>query len=264
MTELLERSLSADEAVDAFLEEWGAKLDGVTQRYLMAVAACQRGEAGTPLDVCAALEQPLSPSGISTGRFISLEGGDGSGKTTQAKALAAMLGAKATRALGGGETQAGLALRDLILDPDYRWTPMAEALLTISIYRETLVHSILPALAAGEWVVCDRWLDTILVFVRDEKAGVTLPVLRRLYKNLAGDLRLDLTFLLDLPFDEAVKRRTARQTGRVDRNEDKGEPFHRWVFDELRRTPSLVHVDALKPVEAITAEMARIAKERLG
>lgn len=201
-------------------------------------------------------------------RMISLEGGDGSGKTSQAAALAARLNnagicAVSTRALGGSGGP-GLMLRAFLLDPQYSWSPKAEALLTISIYREAMISDIFPALRAGKVVVCDRLIDTLSVYLCNEELGLTPAVYERLFDILVSDhqpgLRPDLTFILDLTYEQALARRLARDPGKPDRNEAKGEVFHRRVFSSYRQLAStdsrFCLIDASGDADAITEIMA--------
>jgi len=212
-------------------------------------------------DLCPPDAQSLS------GVFVSLEGGDGSGKTTQTKALAQALNeagrpAIATRALGGAKGGAEV-LRAFILNPDYKWHSVAEALLTMSVYRETLAKTVLPALKAGKVAVCDRLIDTALVYFRDDAIGLNEQVLHGIYDVLVADMAPGLlphiTFLLDLPYEEALNRRDQRSSGRLDRNEGKGEVFHRYVFDEYRRQAAknarIIKLDAQLPAADLTQLM---------
>lgn len=214
---------------------------------------------------CQEIAEPEAPA--RRGIFVSLEGGDGSGKTTQTKALAELLQAGgqpaiATRILGGAPGGAEV-LRAFILHPDYKWHSVAEALFTMAVYRETLAKTIIPALVQGKDVVCDRLIDTALVYFRDDAIGLNAAALREIYEIIVADIAPGLlphvTFLLDLPYDEAIKRRDQRSTGRLDRNEGKGERFHKYVFEEYRRQAAqdsrIVVLDALQPADDITQQM---------
>jgi dTMP kinase len=194
------------------------------------------------------------------GRFISLEGGDGSGKTTLAKMLAEQLGGISTRALGGAGG-ASLELRALILQPEFTWQPLAELLLTAAIYRETLTKVIVPALQRGQTVVSDRWCDTLAVYLPNHAAGVdaaqAMEAYRILTADLAPDLAPDITFILNLPFTQALARRTQRplEASKLDRNEAKGDEFHERVFSSyhalIGTAPRFVGVDADKPLGGV-------------
>ncbi len=204
------------------------------------------------------------------GRLISLEGGDGSGKTTLSRQLAAKLDAIATRALGGaGGASAGL--RALILRSEFYWHPLPELLLTAAIYRETLLHVILPALREGKTVVTDRWLDTLSVYMRNDTAGVPPSIIEQAYDILVADvaprLRPDMTFLLDLPYDVALARRTSRpvETGKLDRNEAKGDAFHMSVFGAYRAlagtAPRFVLVDASQSESDVLTRLLQFSRQ---
>lgn len=210
-----------------------------------------------------------------TGALITLEGGDGSGKTSQTLAVAEALRQRGhavvtTRALGGAPG-GSLVLREFILNPDYVWNSVAEGFLTTSILREGLAKVIAPALAEGKFVVCDRLLDTLQVYLCDPSVGLTAAIYERLFDymvaDLAPNLRPHLTFLLDITFDEAMRRRHSRDGGRPDRNEGKTPDFHRTVFATYRQvaatSPRMIRIDAEQPFETLTTRLADIIEERI-
>lgn len=219
-----------------------------------------------------------------TGLFVSVEGGDGSGKSTQTKDLAAALqqrhdlSAVATRALGGAPGSAQ-ELRALILQPAYKWHSVSEALLTIAIYREGLRQVIVPALAAGYVVVSDRWIDTLSVYLSDPDQGITPHVYKQLYdilvRDIAPGLLPDITFLLDIDFETAMQRRASRPAGvdgapaggQLDRNEGKGELFHRGVLLRYREhavsgDARFVVIDAKEAASTVLNVMLDVVLQR--
>lgn len=295
----------AAQALAVFLRaSFSFGLDVVTRQFLLFAYAVQAGDAVTAEELAglAAVSRTQPPKSLLShtgdvseicqllaascpsvtehvqlaGYLFSLEGGDGSGKTTQTTRLADALQkngykAVATRALGASHAGA-LKLRELILDPDLVWTPFAEALLSLSIYRESFVRVIVPALRDGSVVVSDRLIDTALVYFRNDAAGVTPAVLQSLYDILVQDIAPHLmprcTFVLDISYEQAMARRDVRTSGRMDRNEDKGEKFHRHVLDEYRRLAKagsrLLMVSALAPAEEITAHLYERVIEEIG
>lgn len=164
------------------------------------------------------------------GRFISLEGGEGTGKSTQVQKIAAYLrargtGAYVTREPGG--TPSAEQIRDLLVRgaPD-RWDPMTEALLMNAARREHLMHVIMPRLTAGDWVICDRFTDSTYVY-QGLALGVDLGFLDTLQQAVCGAVQPDITFILDLDPTLGLARTAARRNdGDENRFEQRGLEFH--------------------------------------
>jgi dTMP kinase len=169
---------------------------------------------------------------MSNGRFITFEGVDGAGKSTQVAALAQALGRHGrsyvqTREPGG--TPLGEALRTLALGQDM--LPMTETLLMFAARGEHVFQVIAPALAAGQWVLCDRFLDASYAYQGAGRgvAAERLAVLGSwLPTDLQSDLRPDLTVLVDIDPAEAQRRRAAART--ADRFEQESLAF----FERVR------------------------------
>lgn len=163
---------------------------------------------------------------MSAGRFITFEGIDGSGKSTQARRLAAALedrgvGIVATREPGG--SPGAEEIRRLLVegDPD-RWSAETEILLFTAARRDHMEKTILPALAAGKTVISDRFADSTRVY-----QGAARGDLRGLVDRLHADViarEPDLTLVIDMPPEDALNRGLARQSGE-DRFEDMGLDF---------------------------------------
>ena len=135
------------------------------------------------------------------GKFISFEGGEGGGKSTQAVRLAGFLRSKGldvieTREPGG--TPQGEELRDLLVqgDPD-RWAPLSELFMMTAARVEHVNRVIEPALASGKWVICDRFYDSTMVY-QGIAGGLGLDMVGSLQAQAVGDCVPDVTFLLDL------------------------------------------------------------------
>lgn len=147
------------------------------------------------------------------GLLVSIEGVDGSGKSTQVAALSAALtnaGRRVTVVREPGGTDAGEVLRDLVLFHQFgapldRWT---EALLMVGARAQLLAEVVRPALARGDVVVADRFVDSTLAYQGGGR-GLDQQALRRLHRDACGDLWPDLTVLLALPLDAAAARRRA-------------------------------------------------------
>lgn len=166
---------------------------------------------------------------MTRGRFITLEGGEGAGKSTQARRLAEALRARGhevvtTREPGG--SPGAEALRGLLVNGAAdRWSPTAEALLMYAARSDHLDRLIRPALARGAWVVCDRFADSSRAY-QGFAGGVDPSFIEALDRGVVGDDQPDLTLIFDLPV-EAGLRRAAGRGGDEARFEGKGAEFHR-------------------------------------
>jgi dTMP kinase len=158
------------------------------------------------------------------GRFIALEGLDGSGKTTQARLLAEAVGALLTAEPGA--TELGTRLRALLLDPASPPVSMrAEALLLAADRAQHVTEVVAPALEAGRWVVSDRFSGSTLAY-QGFGRGLDIDELRRLAGWASDGLTPDLTVLVDVPVEEARRR---RRPGTADRLERLGDAFQERV-----------------------------------
>lgn len=173
-----------------------------------------------------------------SGRFITLEGGEGAGKSTQLKALAQALAARGmelvTTREPGGSTGAE-AIRELLLKGESdRWCPRAEALLFAAARADHVEKTIRPALAAGKWVLCDRFLDSSRAY-QSEGSGLEDADILALHRFGSEGLLPDRTLVLQLPGKEAEARAKARDGGASDRFGARDKAFHRKVADAFAR-----------------------------
>ena len=152
------------------------------------------------------------------GFFLTIEGVDGSGKSTQTERLARSLretGREVVETREPGGTQGSAAIRDLVLTGDPgRWSPTTEMLLFFAARRDNLEKTIRPALARDAIVICDRWTDSTRAFqagARPDVDGVTRAQIDRLHDEVIG-LDPDLTLIFDMDPSEALNRGLARQT----------------------------------------------------
>lgn len=191
------------------------------------------------------------------GRLIVLEGGEGSGKSTQAALLASRLGAVLTREPGG--TEVGGRIREIVLDPALAapLAPWAEALLMAADRAQHVAEVIEPALARGDDVVSDRFTGSTLAY-QGFARGLDLDALARLSALATGRLEPDIVVLLDVPDDVAVARMGAVR----DRMEAAGVEFHRRVASGYRTLAAAdpsrwVVVDGTGAVDDVAARVAR-------
>lgn len=194
------------------------------------------------------------------GRFITLEGGEGVGKSTLAAALASQLSAKGlevvrTREPGG--SPGAEALRKLILNPPDDiggWQPTAEVLLFYAARSDHLDRTIRPALARGAWVICDRFSDSSRAY-QAAAGGVASEHLDALERIAVGADAPDLTLVLDLPIAIArtrMKARSQTQDAIESREIAYHEAVHRAFLDIARANPERCLVlDASAPPEAL-------------
>ena len=204
------------------------------------------------------------------GRFITIEGPEGAGKTSQAERLAASLraGGEAvllTREPGG--TPLGERLRTILLDPAIGTTdPRTDALL-FSAARAQLVGAVIePALRAGRTVICARFADSTLAY-QGHGAGIDVADLRRLEAIATGSLRPDRTILLDLPVEVGLARKAAADRTRFETGFDLA--FHRRVragFLALAAADPerFVVVDASRAEDAVFRDVAAACEPRAG
>ncbi len=203
---------------------------------------------------------------MSRGRFITLEGGEGGGKTTQAGRLCDTLTARGIASITtrepGGAPGAEEIRQLLVAGETGRWDPLAEALLHFAARREHVVRTIQPALDAGTWVICDRFTDSTMAY-QGYAQGLGRPAVEALEKAVLGDLRPDLTLVLDLPVETGLQRE--RNKGRYARM---GVAFHQQVRDAFldiaRRAPKrCVVIDATHSIVAVSGAILAAVDRRL-
>jgi dTMP kinase len=174
---------------------------------------------------------------VAPGLFISFEGGEGSGKSEQAKRLHRALQSRGlpvllTREPGG--TRLGERIREILLHaPDVTLTSETQALLFTAARAQLVREVIRPALTSGTHVITDRFFDSTLAY-QGYGHGMDLEALRALARLAVRDLVPDLTFLLDVPSDVSLARLRDRPSG-WDRFESGGPEFHRRVRDGYLR-----------------------------
>lgn len=207
---------------------------------------------------------------VTNGRFITLEGGEGAGKSTQALRLAARLRARGkkvvtTREPGG--SAGAEAIRELLVTGGAdRWSAVTEALLMYAARRDHIERTIAPALAGGDWVISDRFADSTRAY-QGAAGGASGSLIQALERYVLGETRPDLTLILDLPA-EAGLARAAERAHHETRFEAKGVEFHRRLregFLAIARVESdrCAVIDARAPLEAVEAAIWAAVEQRL-
>lgn len=173
------------------------------------------------------------------GHFITFEGGEGAGKSTQVSMLADRLKAfgisvLVTREPGG--SPGAEAIRHVLLSGVAKTLGAeAEAMLFAAAREDHVINTIAPALARGQWVICDRFADSTRVY-QGGLGQVDARMIRRLEKLTIGDTRPELTIILDLPAEEGLARANARRgTAKADRFESETLEFHQKLRDAYRQ-----------------------------
>jgi dTMP kinase len=207
----------------------------------------------------------------SSGRFITLEGGEGAGKSTQVTRLKSWIEARghtvvATREPGGAPG-AEMVRKLLVEGPVERWDGTTEALLHFAARRDHLRSTVWPALERGAWVISDRFADSSMAY-QGYGHGADRKMLGELYDMAVGEFRPDLTLILDLPVEKGLARAAARR-GKETRYESLPVDFHERVragfLDIAAADPErCVVIDAAPDIDTIAAAMARAVGERLG
>ncbi len=207
---------------------------------------------------------------MTRGRFITFEGGEGAGKSTQLTRLVARLRAGglevvATREPGG--SPGAEAIRALVLNGAAdRWSPVTETLLMYAARRDHVERVIAPALARGAWVVCDRFADSTRAY-QGAGGGTDPALIAALEDQVLGATRPDLTLVFDLPPQAGLDRAHAR--GGELRFESKGLAFHerlRQGFLAIARAEPerCALIDAAGSIEAVEAAVWNTVADRLG
>ncbi len=203
------------------------------------------------------------------GMFITLEGGEGAGKSTNASWLADYLRSQGkdvlvTREPGG--TYVSEAIRAVLLSPDLpAMHADTELLLMFAARNEHLQQKILPALAQGTWVICDRFTDATYAY-QGYGRGISLQRIAELERWVQGTLRPDYVILFDLDVTTGMARAQAR--GRADRFEQEHAAFFERIRDGYRHRAEQMParyplVDAAQPLEQVRVQLQQVAERIL-
>ena len=207
---------------------------------------------------------------VAPGRFISLEGGEGAGKSTQARRLGERLVARGRQAVvtrEPGGSPGAEAIRGLLVTGEAeRWSAVTETLLAYAARRDHIERTIGPALAAGHWVVSDRFADSTRAY-QGAGGGASGSLIQALERHVLGEARPDLTLILDLPVEAGLARVASREHAET-RFEAKGEAFHQRLregFLAIARVERdrCVVIDATQDIEAVEAAIWTAVEQRL-
>jgi dTMP kinase len=205
------------------------------------------------------------------GRFITLEGGEGAGKSTQLKALAQALrgrGLEVVETREPGGSPGAEAIRHLLLEGgDDRWTAPAEALLFAAARADHVARTIRPSLERGAWVLCDRFLDSSLAY-QGGAAGVGIDPVRSLHEIGSGGFLPDRTLLLELPSKAVEERLRVRDASGSDRIGGRAGKFHERVAETFRELADadaarFRRIDADGTAEQVTARLLAAVEDLL-
>ena len=206
------------------------------------------------------------------GKFITFEGCEGAGKSTQTKMLFEYLASKnidaiVTREVGG--TESAEQIRECWLSKkDEFWESLTEVLLIMAARNEHLKKKILPALRQGKWVICDRFLDSTIAY-QGLGLGVDIGIIKKLYEQISEGIKPDITILLDIKAAKGLDR-VASRNGIDDRYEQKNIEFHEnlrkaylSIANEEENKSRFSIIDAQEDKNIIAAKIANIVDERL-
>jgi len=206
---------------------------------------------------------------VTRGRFITFEGGEGAGKSTQVARLVAHLRARGlevvqTREPGGSTGAEEIRAIALNGDPG-RWSPTTETLLMYAARSDHLEKTIRPALEAGRWVVCDRFADSSRAY-QGAGGGVPEQFIETLDAGIVGETQPDLTLIFDLPVSVGLERAFGRGLFET-RFESKGVAFHERLrekfLDIAARNPGRCAViDAVGSLEEVEARVTSAVEGR--
>jgi dTMP kinase len=209
------------------------------------------------------------------GKFITFEGGEGGGKSTQVRRLQTALGNTGIKALTTREPGGAPAAEDiralLVSGAVDRWSPMAEVLLNYAARDMHVTQTIQPALGRGDWVISDRFADSTMAY-QGYGGGVDPDRISQVHKATLGDFKPDLTLILDLPVEEGLARagkRLSEHRSTEDRFERMERDFHHRLRDGFLKIAAdepdrCAVIDASRDIDAVTSDIFSVVQSRLG
>jgi dTMP kinase len=213
------------------------------------------------------------------GKFISFEGGEGGGKTTQIKFLHETLksiGLNVTQTREPGGSVGAEEIRNLLVDgPPERWDAVTETLLHCAARRDHINTIISPALEIGQWVLTDRFSDSTMAY-QGYGHGVNKKALQSLQQFVAGNMQPDMTIILDLPIKVGLERteeRSAQNKNEIKRDENRYELMNTDFHERLRKgflniaksnRKRCVVIDTTRSIEEIRLTIQRLVFKKFG
>ena len=208
---------------------------------------------------------------MSRGKFITLEGGEGTGKSTQIAMLTEafnIAGIKSIHTREPGGSPSAEAIRQLLVEGDTdKWDGLTEVLLNYAARHEHLRQTITPAINAGEWVISDRFADSTVAY-QGYGHGYDLSLIAHIHELVVGSFSPDLTFVLDIPVEQGLSRAGSRND-EEDRYERMEIEFHERVragFIEIAKQESdrCVVIDALGSIDQVHSTIKETISHKLG
>ena len=206
---------------------------------------------------------------MTAGIFITLEGGEGAGKSTQLKLLEERLSTRdfeVVRTREPGGVPSAEDIRNLLVNGETdKWLPLTETLLHFAARHEHVTRLGDPSLKAGKWILCARFSDSTTAY-QGFAQNVDMRTISTLYELTVGNLKPDLTIILDLPVQVGLERAEERGVGGT-RYERMGTGFHQTLregFLEIAENnpERCTVIDATQPIEAISDKIFRTVEER--
>ncbi|UNM05936.1 MAG: dTMP kinase [Holosporaceae bacterium] len=201
------------------------------------------------------------------GRFITFEGGEGCGKTTQIQILEESLKSKnipVIKVREPGSTVGSELLRKVLKDTEgTEWDAISQVLILYAARRDLVQKVIKPALGQGTWVICDRFADSTFVY-QGHTQEVGIDFVRTIHQATLKDFAPDLTFFFDLPPEEGMKR--ARKRNSKDFFEEKSLSFHRKVYEGYKilshESKRIITVPANQSIKLISEKIMKTLQEK--
>ena len=213
------------------------------------------------------------------GKFISFEGGEGGGKSTQIEFLLEALksiGIDVIKTREPGGSEGAEEIRELLVDGDSdRWDPVTETLLHCAARRDHLKKIILPALELGRWVLTDRFTDSTIAY-QGYGHGINKKALKQLQQFIAGNIEPDMTIILDLPIKVGLERAEKRMKTQINakkNNEDRYERMNIDFHERLRKgflsiaknnRRRCVVIDTTRSIEEIQTTIEQLVFTKFG
>lgn len=205
---------------------------------------------------------------MANGMFITFEGIEGSGKSTQAKILSEKLsydGFKVLLTYEPGDTKFGKELRVVLLSTEFKINPLSELLLYFADRIQHIEEKIAPALKDGSIVISDRFTDSTIAY-QGYGRGISLNLIGSLNKSLLNEFKPNMTFLLDLPVEVGLARN--KKLNKNDKFESENLNFHQRVREgflelALKEKERFILIDATKSIEEISKEIYEKVRSKL-